>query len=537
MIRIVLFLVLLLSTTAVNAQNLSSSNLPIVKITTTGTIVDEPKVNGNLSIIYNGAGQRNNLNGDTPHISHKVGIEIRGQSSQNFDKKGYGFEWRDAMDDDVDTSFLSFPNESDFVLHGPYSDKSLLRNAMAYIIGGSIMNYAPRVELVEVVINDEYRGVYLLTEKIKRDNDRVDINKLKSDEISGDDLTGGYIFKIDKVSSDDLTWPSKYDPFPGEQRRPNYVFHYPKAADLVTEQKDYLINLVGNFEDMMNSSSFENATTGYPSIIDIQSFVDFFFVNEISRNVDGYRISTFLHKDKDSNGGMIKAGPVWDFNLGFGNADYCNGWLTSGWAYKFNDVCPQDGFSLPFWWEKLIESETFKENTRNRWDLLRQGPLATDRILEVYDSLSVHVEEAAGRNFNKFRILGQYVWPNKQVSFTYSEELQWTRNWISARLNWMDTQISSFSTSITNPEYLSNFQIYPMPFKNKLFIDFVPLQSGSANVQIINTLGQTVWSQRIELFAGQHMRESLNINIPSGYYLYQINQGPGIIKSGKIIKK
>jgi len=490
-----------------------------------------------MSIIFNGLGQRNNLTGDAPHISHKIGIEIRGQSSQQFEKKGYGFEWRDSMDDDVDTSFLSFPEESDFVLHGPYSDKSLLRNAMAYIIGARIMNYAPRVKMVEVVINNEYRGVYLLTEKIKRGNDRVDINKLKSDEISGDDLTGGYIFKIDKVSSGDQTWPSKYDPFPGEHRRPNYVFHYPKAEDLVSQQINYLTGVVWGFEDVMNGSAFEDPSNGYPGLIDIQTFVDFFFVNEISRNVDGYRISTFLYKDKDSNGGKIKAGPVWDFNLGFGNADYCNGWLTNGWAYNFNDICPQDAFSMPFWWKKLIESQTFKESIRDRWGLLRQGPLATNEILAVYDSLSTFIREAADRNFEKYNILGQYVWPNKQVSRTYTEELRWTRDWIIERLIWMDTQISSFPSSITDLDYVANFQIYPIPFDNELKIDFVPLQSGRANLQIHNTLGQIVLEHQMELSEGQHIRENINLNVPPGYYVYQISQERTLIKSGKLIKK
>jgi len=537
MFRLIFIISLSFAFGSIHAQEFTSSNLPILKITTAEEIVDEPKINGNISIIYNGLGQSNNLNGDVPHISHEVGIEIRGQSSQNFEKMGYGFEWRDAQGEDLDTSFLSFPKESDFVLHGPYSDKSLVRNAMAYIIGRSIMDYAPRVEMVEVVINDEYRGVYLLTEKIKRDNDRVDINKLKPDEISGDDLTGGYIFKIDKLSSGDKSWRSKYDAFPGAAIRPPYVFHYPKAADLVPEQENYLIDLIGNFEDIMHGDDFENPAFGFPRILDVQTFVDFVFVNEISRNVDGYRISTFLHKDKDSKGGKIKAGPVWDFNLGFGNAEYCNGWMTTGWAYDFNDVCPEDGYSMPFWWQKMIKSQTFREKTRDRWEVLRQGPLATDQILQVYDSLGMMLLEAANRNFEKYKILGEYVWPNKQISATYTEELEWTRNWILNRLTWMDAQIGSFPASIIDISNVDDFQIYPIPFDNTLIIDFVPLQSGSATFQLFNTLGQTVWTHSLELIAGRHVKEELNINLAAGNYAYQLNQRGDIIRNGQLVKR
>jgi len=139
MIRSVLCICLLAMSTLLHAQTLTSSNLPILKITTSVAIPDEPKVNGNLEIIYNGPGERNNRSGDPIHLTHKIGIEIRGQSSQWFDKKGYGFEFRDSANDDVDTSFINMPSESDFVLHGPYSDKSLVRNALAYYLAGSIM--------------------------------------------------------------------------------------------------------------------------------------------------------------------------------------------------------------------------------------------------------------------------------------------------------------------------------------------------------------------------------------------------------------
>jgi len=535
MIRSVLCICLLAMSTLLHAQTLTSSNLPILKITTSVAIPDEPKVNGNLEIIYNGPGERNNRSGDPIHLTHKIGIEIRGQSSQWFDKKGYGFEFRDSANDDVDTSFINMPSESDFVLHGPYSDKSLVRNALAYYLAGSIMDYAPRTEMVEVIINNEYVGIYLLTEKIKRNKNRVDINKLKSDELTGDDLTGGYIFKSDKVSAGDSYWYSKYNAIEGINEKPWFAIHYPKASDIRDVQFNYIKNHFDHFEDVMNSSSFESASTGYPSLIDVQSFVDFFFINELSRNVDGYRISTYFHKDKDSNGGKIKAGPVWDFNLGFGNADYCNGWMTSGWAYNFNSVCPQDGFRIPFWWNKMIASETFKKRTRDRWDDLRSAQLSTDRILEVYDSLTNLLQEAQVRNFQKFDVIGQYTWPNFNISNTYDGEVLWTRNWILNRLLWLDEQFSSFPSSISDTDYLTDFSIYPIPVEDYVIIDFVPKVSGQAQFQIFDVLGRRVWNQSMELVAGRHEHFNYSVNLDKGYFVFQVVHQNAIIQTGKFV--
>lgn len=522
---------------SLGAQSFTSSNLPIVKITAPTEIPDEPKVNGNMEIIYNGVGVRNNVSGDPVHLNHAIGIEIRGQSSQWFDKKGYGFEFRDATGDDEDIAFMNFPEESDFVLHGPYSDKSLVRNAMAYHLAGSIMPYAPRIEFVEVTLNNEYIGIYLMTENVKRGGDRVDINKLKDDELSGDDLTGGYIFKSDKFDDGDNAWLSNYNAIQGINEKPFFIVQYPKPSDLQEVQYNYIRDHVHQFEDIMNSSGFEDPSTGYPSMIDIQSFVDFFFVNEISRNVDGYRISTYFHKDKDSNGGLINAGPVWDFNLGFGNADYCDGWMTSGWAYNFNSVCPQDGLRLPFWWKKLIESESFRKRIRDRWDDLRANELSDNNIFAAYDSLTNLVQEAQVRNFQKFDILGQYTWPNFNVSASYDGEVTWTRNWILTRLAWMDNQINGFPSSISNQDYLSDFKLYPIPFDEELTISFVPKVTGRAGLKIYDILGREVWSTNMDVIAGRHENQNFSIELESGYYVYQLVQNNVTIQSGKLLSR
>ena len=194
------FLSLILFHVNLQAQvNLNSSNLPIVIINTNGNAIpDEPKVHAWMAIIDNGPEQRNNITDNANDYDGDIGIELHGSSSQSFEKKSYGIELRTPSDQDSATSILGMPKEEDWILHGPYSDKSLMRNALTYHIGRALGWYASRTRFCEVVINNDYKGVYVMAEKIKRDKNRVDISKLNPDEISGDDLTGGYIIKIDK---------------------------------------------------------------------------------------------------------------------------------------------------------------------------------------------------------------------------------------------------------------------------------------------------------------------------------------------------
>ena len=248
-IRSILTLFLCLIVIRGYSQNFTSSNLPILIVETNGgEIVDSPKTDANLKIVYQEDGSRNELNASSFHFDGKIGIDLRGQSSKDiFPKKGYGVETRDENGEDKSVSLLGMPKESDWVIHSPYSDKSLIRNALAYYYAGQIMDYAPRIQLCELVLNGEYLGVVLFTEKIKRDKDRVDVNKLKDDEISGDDLTGGYILKFDKGEADEIAWVSPYKPVEDSDRETRFLYHYPKPEDIMPEQATYIKSFITDF--------------------------------------------------------------------------------------------------------------------------------------------------------------------------------------------------------------------------------------------------------------------------------------------------
>jgi hypothetical protein len=420
-------------------ETLNKTNLPQINIDTNGMeIVDEPKIKAEMTVIVD----------DEIDFTGNIGIEIRGSSSQMFPKKQFGIETRDETENGISVSILGFPEEEDWILYAPYSDKSLMRNILIYDLSRDMNRYASRAKFVEVSINGVYNGLYVLMEKLKRDSNRIDINKLKADENSGEDLTGGYILKIDKASGSDETLytsansiTSKHAPIGAlSAQKIHFNFDTPKEEDITPEQVDYISNFMFDFEDALAGSNFTDVTEGYRKYIDTESFIDFFLLNELSNNVDGYRLSTWLTKDKNEK---LKMGPIWDFNLAFGNANYCGGGETNVWAYRFNERCSNDLWQIPFWWDRLLSDPDFVSQLKMRWMDLRNGTFSNQNILNKIDDYKniLNASQAADKNFNLWPVLNQYIWPNNYIGKTYSEEINYLKNWTQERLIWLDTQI------------------------------------------------------------------------------------------------
>src|SRR5690606_32226586 len=159
-----------------------------------------------------------------------------------------------------------------------------------------------------------------------------------------------------------------------------YQYHYPKADDIQPAQRQYIEDWMTAFEDLMASSEFADSVNGYAKYLDVQSFIDFVIINELTKNVDAYRLSTFFYKDKDSKDPRLHAGPVWDFNIAMGNANYCNGDSYIGWAMDFNDECIQDGWIIHFWWQHLWDDPAFRQRLVARWHELRSDLFKTERV-------------------------------------------------------------------------------------------------------------------------------------------------------------
>lgn len=418
------------------------SNLPIVVINTFGSFIpDEPKINARMGIIENGTGSINHSNDPFTAYDGNIGIETRGQSTQMFPKKSYGFETRDANGDNLDVELLGMPAENDWILYAPYTDKSIMRNVVTFDMNRKMGRYCSRTVYCELILNGDYKGVYVLMEKIKKDKNRVDIATLKPEDITGDDVTGGYILSVDKLPSGFLYntdgWKSNPNPSYPNAMDITFQYYYPEADEMMPQQKSYIREYITKAENTLTSTLYANSDRGYHYYFDVPSFVDFMLTNEISKEVDKYRYSTYLYKEKDTDGGKLFAGPVWDFNLGYGNVDYWPMGLDyTGWL--FNNVETHNA-SIMFWWKRLMEDSYYRNLARTRWVKLRQTVLTDEAISTVIDSILVLTEDARIRNFQRWPILGQYVWPNfNWQNNNYEDEVEYFSNFLFNRLHWMD---------------------------------------------------------------------------------------------------
>ena len=429
---------------------LSDSNLPIMLITTDidpqtnlpAEIPDEPKVLGTMQLIYRPDGTRNYLTDSTNesylNYDGRIGIELRGSSSQALDKKPYGFTTLLEDDDsNNNVSLLGMPSENDWVLNSLAYDPSMIRDYLSYTLASNMGNYAPRVAYIEVVVNGDYKGVYFLTEKVKRDSDRVNLKKIADDENSFPELTGGYIVKADKTTGgDEIAWTMPN--YGGWDT--NFLHHYPKTEDITNEQDNYIENVFYDLAAQTNPAN-TSIVDGYPSMIDIPSFVDYMLMAEFASNPDSYQFSTYFHNDR---GGKLRAGPIWDYNLSFGNDLFVFGFDRSFfdvWQFDFENRGAK-------FWRDLYQDETFNCYLAKRWFELIEANQTFNylTISNLIDSYVALLSESQERELQR--------WPPQEDWPTVADQAQnilEMKDWIQERINWMSTNIGSSANCMDVP--------------------------------------------------------------------------------------
>lgn len=524
--RILILLLLVTICFKLNAQTSETSNLPLIVIDTWGeTIADNPKITAWLKVIDNGPGFMNNQFQDGTDYEGYMGIEIRGQSSQMFPKQSFSIELRSETGADTSVSLLGMPAEEDWVLYAPYSDKTLLRNSLTYYLGNKMGEWQPRNRFCEVYLNGDYNGIYVLTESIKRDSNRVEISKLKPVEISGDDLTGGYIIKSDKTEDIGTNEYFTVTPSVHYHNSDNYKFTYvyPDFDEIVPEQKSYIKKYLTDAENSLNGDSFSDPAAGFRKYLDVKSFVDFQIIQELTNNVDGYRFSTFFYKDKDSKGGKLHAGPIWDFDLCYGNEDFTDFNLeTDIWLYtKYPD---QYGGRI-HWWARLMEDLSYRSSFISRWKELREVEFSTDSIMMYLDNTIEFLGEAVDRNFSRWPILGEYVWPNYFIGETYEEEVDYMKDWITDRLDWIDANIV-VAEAVPEDNSNQDILVFPNPVKDKMNLYFYLTFSGEIRIEIFDLLGRKIFNEEFLPESQGYQYLSFDIyNLAPGYYVLQVLQG------------
>ncbi|MCZ6793748.1 MAG: CotH kinase family protein [Planctomycetota bacterium] len=360
-------------------------------------------------------------------------LKKRGSSSLGFPKNNFALEIRDEFQEDRAVELLGFPEEADWLLHGPYSDKALMRNELSYRWSNEIGRYATRSRYVEMyfklgrsqLLTSHYHGVYVFMEKIKRDPNRVNIQRLLTTDNSEPEITGGYILKKDRLDPGDRGITTS--------RGHRLGLVEPKEREISNQQKSWILAHLNQFERALYSADFRDPVQGYAKYIDVDSFIDHHILVEITKNIDGYRLSTFLYKDR---GEKIVMGPIWDYNLCLGNANYLQGWQPAGWY--FPQLSPND---YP-WYARLFQDRDFEARYRRRWAELRGGVFATERLFSTIDESAAILREPQARNFARWRVMGTYIWPNWFIARSWEQEIDWMKNtWLAERLRWMDSQL------------------------------------------------------------------------------------------------
>ncbi|MFD3292356.1 CotH kinase family protein [Aquirufa sp. KTFRIE-69F] len=546
-----LLCLLLLWSSFLYSQSLSVSNLPIVRFNTkTRVIQDEPKIPVQMEIFDNGPGQLNQVS-STPTISTVAGVEFRGSTSQadfyflpGLVKKPYGIElWTDSTGVKAKKlSLLQMPEETDWVLNASYNDRSFMRDFIAQSLAGRIGLLHSKAKFVELIINDEYRGVYVLMEKVKQGKNRVPISDLYPTENAGDDVTGGYLLKIDKSSgSPSSSWKSNYTSGITATQKCEFQIEYPQYGIITQQQLIYIRDYINNWENKLMTEDMNDPKASFRDYIDVSSFVNYFILNEATRNVDGYRLSTYLYKDKESLGGKIKMGPAWDFNIALGNADYLNGWKTDGFVYKAmeNDGGKNDYWQVPFWWNKLMQDASFRKALATRWKTVRSSFLNTNTLFATIDSAQVVLKDPLTRNFQKYPLMGKKIWPNYYVGATLSDEVNWLKNWIQGRLVWLDAQMVVFDSPIlAMREEDTSAIVYPNPSTSGLFQWKFSLDKPSLVTYFItDAMGRMIMSPKNANFGSGEQIQSLDLSaFPAGTYLFSWTTEGGAVQQIKILR-
>lgn len=437
----------------------SGSNLPIVVIETDGgiEIPDEPKVLGSMKIIWHQDGSRNYLTDiDNPqylNYNGRIGIETRGSTSQVLPKKPYGLTT--LQTDNItnnNVSILGMPKENDWILNSLAYDQTGMRDVLAYELSESLGQYASRRVYCEVVVNGDYKGLYVFMEKIKADKGRVNIEKMDSLCSSYPEVTGGYIVKADKADTDEpVAWSMIGNDFWEWSYYTYYFHHYPKPENITEAQHEYIKSVFFDFDAEAENHN-ESIIDGYPSIIDIPSFVDFMMIAEYTSNVDVYNLSTFFHKDRN---GKLRAGPVWDYNLSFGYDEFDDRSRYDVWQFHNGS---NDGSR--FWTDLFFYCPTFRCYFAKRWnDLSSPGqPLnysSVEERIDYYDSL---ISEAIIRD-------NQRWWH----FIHHAEFVDDMKEWIQLRIGWLNENVGSCQDCAeveVPPLVISKINYHPQDYGN-----------------------------------------------------------------------
>ena len=379
------------------------TGLPILYIDTNGIAIDskEDYVEGVASII----------GGENYPDLVEAEMKIKGRGNSTWWQGGVWGKKPYQIKFDDKTEVLNIPKDKKWVLLAELSDKSLIRNKISREMGDiSRFDYVPKAEYVELFINDQHAGTYLIGQKVEESKNRVNI---------GDK---GYLIEIDqtnRIDEDDVYFTTD-----GWSKFPSNLFNIKEPSlELNSSEYNLIKNHIIDFEEALFGDNFTDADLGYRAFIDLDSFIDWYLINEICKNQDAATYSSIYFNYIP--GEKIKMGPLWDFDLAYGNVDYSNATYPEGFHIKSNP-----------WYKRMFEDPYFNSLVKDRF-LYYETNL--DMLLNKIDLIEKYLEKSQQKNFEIWPILGQYVWPNPVYYDTHHEEVEHLKDWIEQRMTWLKT--------------------------------------------------------------------------------------------------
>ncbi len=363
---------------------------------------------------------------DAPVLTSRAGISTRGSSTSGNAKANLRLEFRDEVDEDRKLPFAGLPADGDWILYAPSNfDPALINNAYAYQLSRDIGRYAPRTRFVEVYLvtrgtdpldSRHYMGVYLLEERIELGNERLDIDRVLPGAAQPPEVTGGYLFKIDRSGGDDgFIWT---------QRQQVLVLE-PQGSELTSPQQSWLQEHFGAFEEALYGVQFRDPVRGYRPFIDVPSWIDHHLLNVLLFNVDALRLSAYFHKPRQ---GPIAFGPVWDFDRALRSTD---GRDLNPRVWRSSTQDRGTDFFNYIWWDRLFSDPDFFQEYIDRYEELRRGTFSTAALHGLVDATVSEVIEAQPREARR--------WGNRARG-GYAKEIIDLKGWLSNRVSFIDGQ-------------------------------------------------------------------------------------------------
>lgn len=354
-----------------------STTLPVVYMNTKGQqVLKENAIWGNIALLDGNGEERSVFS--TPNSIYRATIKYRGASSYSkFDKKQYRIKfYKNKKDSAKEVSLAGMGANSEWVLNGPYLDKTLIRNKLVYDLARELNGWAPDTRFVELFVDGEYQGVYLAVEPVTNGESRLRLAEFGL--LSGETAYIVNRDRIDTGSEEIDTWGKTN----GYTYNALYI-RYPSKNKITEKQKEYIQKDISEFEQALYGKNFSDKRIGYQAYIDMDNWVDYFIINEFAMNYDAGNLSTYLYKELD---GKLQLA-VWDFNNGFDNYQ---------WFRTETDVLHTVENS---WFQRLWQDEAFRERVCERYVQLRKTTLSDEHIAEKIASYQEELGEAVDRNF------------------------------------------------------------------------------------------------------------------------------------------